>query len=100
MPTQPLNIASYARSKVSIGAPSHASNSKARSTGAPHDRKTRTTVRAAWAFLCLCARKYRCLMKTRQAVAELGALSDHALKDIGIARSEIEFRVNQAVRLE
>jgi uncharacterized protein YjiS (DUF1127 family) len=100
MPTQSLNLASFKRSEVSIGEPPHASNSKARSRGTPRDHKVLATVQGAWEFLCGCAKKYRRLMKTRQAVSELNALSDHALKDIGVSRNEIEFRVNQATPSE
>jgi uncharacterized protein YjiS (DUF1127 family) len=48
----------------------------------------------------MCARKYHCFMRMRRAAAELNGLSDHALKDIGVARNEIEFRVRLAARRE
>jgi uncharacterized protein YjiS (DUF1127 family) len=97
MPTQPLNLASFARSEVSRGEPPRGLNSKTGSTGAPRDRKALAT---AWAFVCTCAKKYHRFMRIRRAAAELNALSDHALKDIGVARNEVEFRVRQAARRE
>jgi uncharacterized protein YjiS (DUF1127 family) len=97
MPTQPLNLASFARSEVTRGEPAGASNSKTSSAGASHDRKVLATTRA---FVSTCARKYHSFMRMRRAAAELNALSDHALKDIGLARCEIEFRLRQAARRE
>jgi uncharacterized protein YjiS (DUF1127 family) len=97
MPTQPLNLASFARSEVTRGEPAGASNSKTNSTGASRGHKA---LAMAWAFVCMSARKYHRFMKMRRAAAELNALSDHALKDIGLARCEIEFRLRQAARRE
>jgi uncharacterized protein YjiS (DUF1127 family) len=97
MPTQPLNLTSFARSEVSRGEPPRGSYSKTSSTGTPQDRRALAT---AWAFVCMCARKYHCFMRMRRAAAELNGLSDHALKDIGVARNEIEFRVRLAARRE
>jgi uncharacterized protein YjiS (DUF1127 family) len=94
MPTQPLNLASFARSEVSRGEPSGGSSS---STRAPRDRKA---LAAAWAFVCRYAKKYHRFMRMKRAAAELNALSDHALKDIGVVRNEIEFRVRHAAPRE
>ena len=79
MPTQPLSLASFARREVTRGKPASASN-KASSTGVPHDRKALPT---AWAFISMFVMKCHRFMRLRRAAAELNALSDHALKDIG-----------------